>query len=897
MYNGKSLILSDGGAHDPVVQHLTALAYYGHYLRDFVRNFWVHHTLEVPTFDLSIGFGGDILNTLSYYVIGDPLTVLSVFCPMQYTEYLYDFLIFLRLYLSGVAFSMYCRYQGKRQLDTLTGSLIYIFSAYPLLLVTRHPYFINPMIYLPLILVGVDKLLKKEGGKLLYTGMIAIAAISNFYFFYMLCIIICIYTVFRYFMIFGKIQMKHLLNMFLKFVFLSLLGIGMASILFLPVSMNILSSARLSVENEIPFLYQPSYYLSLLGNIMMSGYAENFSYLGYTAMGFLAVAVLFIKKKKSKINRYFCRAFLLLSVFLMIPYFGHMFNGMAYVTNRWIWALDFLVALVTVYMLPELPALTLKERKKLLIISVVYAVIIISFQLIRTELSMAALVCLAAVLLVITLIQNRAIQIRFSWISLVLVMGMLWMNNLYLCSTSEVNYVSRFADAGTGINLIKYDAPGAILDEVENSSKYRYDTAAISTKNIRYNSAMLLNKNSTSFYFNCTDPLVVQFNKNLYLNSTMEWRYLNMDSRSYLDAFLGAKYCIVPKGREKFLPYGYERLVKSGEIYKAYATEYAFPLCFSSNKWISSATFEQLSVTKKQQALLQGIVVDHVDGLAKADLSFSDSSRDITVKNNKGVTQQGNCFHVTKENATVTLSFDGLKNSETYLVIDNLHFKGINPYQLYSKQELQAMSRYERNQLKKKYRYWSEPTMVDIQAKMGECSKVLQPRTAKSPHYCNIHDLLVNMGYNKESSSSITLTFQQIGDYSYDSLSVVCQPMDRFGEQCNAMKTDVPSKMECDSNKISTSISTDSDKLVCFAIPYNEGWTAFVDGEEQKLMVADEMFMALKIEKGTHDIVLRYHTPYLKEGALISLVSAIVFLCLAVLSFGKGRRRGIFHEW
>lgn len=892
LYNGKSLIASEDGMADGVTQHLTSFAYYGRYLRSIVRNLWINKTLEIPTYDLSIGFGGDILTTLSNYVIGDPLTILSVFCPMQYAEYLYEFLILLRLYLAGVAFSMYCRYQGKQQIYTLTGSLIYVFSAYPLIVAPLHPYFINPMIYLPLLLIGVDKMLKNEKGKLLYTGMITIAAISNFYFFYMLCIMVCIYTIFRYLMIFGKIEPKVLIKMIIKFIFYSLLGIAMASILFLPSIMNILSSSRLSVENYIPLFYQPAYYLQLLANFSSSLIPGYYSYLGYTSMGFIAVVVLFIKFKERKIYRYLSIAFLLFTIFITIPYFGHMLNGMTYVTNRWVWAMNYLIALITVYMLPLLPSLSTKERKYLLIISTLYALLIIGFPLIRTERSMTVLLLLAVTLLVISLLHDRIIQLKFSVVSLVLVMVMIWMNALFMYSPSENNQVSIFADSGTGFDLIKKNTPGAILDEVEDSSEYRYDTAAISSKNIRDNSAMLLEKNATSFYFSSMNKIAAKFNRKLYLNTTLEQKYRDMDKRTYLDALLGAKYCIVPKGSEKYLPYGYNHLVKTGETYTAYSTEYALPLCFTSDQWIPSDTFESLSVTQKQQALLQGIVIDHSDDLTKTKLSFTDSTRDVTIKTSDGVTREGNSFHVKKENATVTLTLDGLKNSETYLIFNNIHYTAKNPYHLYTKTELKAMTRYERNQLKEKYRYYSEPTAAYVQTKMGDRSNILELRTAKDSFYCNIHDFLVNMGYSEESNSTITLTFKQIGDYTYDNLSVVCQPMDQFGEQCKALQADAPSKVEYDGNQISTSVSINQKKLVCFAVPYSEGWTATVDGKEQELMLADGMYMALELDTGTHDIILHYRTPYLKLGTLISLLSIVIFLCLAVFMHYYPKKQG-----
>ena len=67
--NGRSFIWYA----DTIKQHFPALVYYGRWLRQ-----------AVPTWDLSIGYGADILTTLSYYVIGDPLNLLAAVVPSQH---------------------------------------------------------------------------------------------------------------------------------------------------------------------------------------------------------------------------------------------------------------------------------------------------------------------------------------------------------------------------------------------------------------------------------------------------------------------------------------------------------------------------------------------------------------------------------------------------------------------------------------------------------------------------------------------------------------------------------------------------------------------------------------------------------------------------------------------
>ena len=107
IWNGKSFIWNDCD-HDGLVQHYNAFAYYGKLLREVLKTLIFEHRLELPMWDMSIGYGSDIITTLHYYAVGDPLNLLSAFVPLAWSEYLFNFMVLLRLYLAGIAFSRYC---------------------------------------------------------------------------------------------------------------------------------------------------------------------------------------------------------------------------------------------------------------------------------------------------------------------------------------------------------------------------------------------------------------------------------------------------------------------------------------------------------------------------------------------------------------------------------------------------------------------------------------------------------------------------------------------------------------------------------------------------------------------------------------------------------------------
>ena len=190
---GRSLVVSGDGWK----QHFTAFVYFGQYGRTVLRTLLTEHQLVLPQWNFSLGYGGDILTTLHYYVIGDPLDLLSIACPTRYAVYLYSFLSLFRLYLAGLGFGAFCRYKMQgAPLPVAVGSVCYVFFTYSFLMVARHPFFALPMVYLPLLLLGVEQVLAKRRPYLLIVTVF-LAAVSNFYFFYMLAIITAIYTVYR----------------------------------------------------------------------------------------------------------------------------------------------------------------------------------------------------------------------------------------------------------------------------------------------------------------------------------------------------------------------------------------------------------------------------------------------------------------------------------------------------------------------------------------------------------------------------------------------------------------------------------------------------------------------------------------------------------------------------
>jgi hypothetical protein len=80
-----------------------------------------------------------------------------------------------------------------------------------------------------------------------------------------------------------------------------------------------------------------------------------------------------------------------------------------------------------------------------------------------------------------------------------------------------------------------------------------------------------------------------------------------------------------------------------------------------------------------------------------------------------------------------------------------------------------------------------------------------------------------------------------------------------------------------DSYGFTAEITADSDNLVFFSVPYEDGWSAKVNGETADIEIVDTGFMAVPVTAGENTIEFSYETPGLKAGALISLAGVLIF--------------------
>lgn len=107
-----------------------------------------------------------------------------------------------------------------------------------------------------------------------------------------------------------------------------------------------------------------------------------------------------------------------------------------------------------------------------------------------------------------------------------------------------------------------------------------------------------------------------------------------------------------------------------------------------------------------------------------------------------------------------------------------------------------------------------------------------------------------------------------------------------YFKDCEARKSVTCSSFTYDNQGFTATInmSGETDNLVFFSVPYEEGWSATVNGEPVEVEKVNVGFMAVKVAGGEEsNIRFTYQTPGLQEGIIISLAAVLVFAAYMLL--------------
>lgn len=872
---GKSFVWG-AGVEDGLSQHFSALAYYGEALREFFRNLLAGHP-KLVMWDMSLGYGADILSTLNYYAIGDPLNLLYGFVSPKNTETMYDFMILLRMYLAGITFIMYARKMKKRSYGTVIGALVYVFSGFCFRLGLRHPFFINPMIYFPLLCLGIEKIYQRER-PYVFIFAVCVSAMSNYYFLYMLTIFAVIYAWIRFYKYTEENKMKNFCLTILKFGMYYTLGIAMAAVILLPSVIGFLGNGRYGngVDWKSLIVYPGKYYLLFIENFIGYGNMGSNTNAGYLPIvGIVVLFTLFSQRMKHKKYR---AAFIASIIALILPIFGYAFNGFSYANNRWAFALSFIVALLTAEMYPRLFVMSKRQQIGIgagIIIYTVFCIIVNASgeEILKNKGIMAACGLIAVFYILLLIFQRLGYdtQKRIVRVSMaILLLISVGVHGYYRFDPKEYAYTQEFMDQGQAYRTLKEDNI-RMLSKANDPSVYR-----VHAEGYRYKNYGLINHlNTISGYYSITAKCVTDTIKG-YDTLGMQYadKYKGVDQRLGLLSLAGVKYITVAHNSQVAkdvssmgdVPYGVEKLRKKGNI-TLYKNKYALPFAYAYDSYMTEQQYEQLNGIGKEQAMLAQIILNQHPADKEIQHNEQRNGPDIqtiSLPETRISSPKG------KKYADITVPVE--KDKETYLYFKNLVYHG-------------------KKNGDDKFILTGRKGTKGILVTQNDVQQKIHIQSTFNPYYFGRKDYIVKINHQtSKAKEKVRLNFLSPGEYEFDDISLITVPKKDVLARLKERKENSMKQIQYEGNHFRGVYHAKKDQILCVTIPYSKGWKATVNGNRTKIYKANGMFMGIIMKKGTQSVKLDYETPGLKIGAWISLV-AWIGLGIYGLYFEKYRKK------
>ncbi len=901
-------VLSEGNTLvvdvDTETQFLPGVVYLGQYVRESIRTFLHTGQIVLPSWDIHIGLGDDVMGALNQYAFGDILDLFYIFVPAGAASVLYSILAVFRMWLSGVAFSCYGFFKKKRHSYVLVAAILYSLNFWTLHMFGQYAYFLNGLIYLPLLVIALERLLVQKK-KTMFTVLAALSLLSSFYFFFMLTVGLVVYA-----LIFCIKNWKARPDFWKKsFAALGLCIWGYVkailaiAVIFVPVVVSFFNSYRATgsavVKNvfRYPLSTYPARFASFFAYIK-SGHDQV---LGMSFFVFLVVAMIFVRKKYKKWRWGVVACF----VCCMLPVFSYAMNAGASDLGRWTFLILFFASVVCMNLCGEI--LTSVNRRDALFYFIMAGIYL--FLLVSNRYTMGTGTCMMGMMLlaggVVCFLFLPMLKERVRVIVLVSLLAVecILEGSAYTALYQPVGISARTMDreevtehmhpvSGSGYKLGRYRENG-----------YRIDSHNVMGVLASVNYGWTEHIPTLSAYYSLLPGIVTTLSHeigNARENSSVIVQ--DYDDRTVLNQLMSVKYIFADSTatQRRSIPFGYKK--KKETVYKdiygqeqtkaVYENQYAMPLIYGYDSCISRKEYEGLPMNEREQALLQGAVVEAPGELPPTQLLFTDkvlmtkdSICEQLAENRDSIRVKKNGDIVVLKPFTALIQCELPACAESYLAVSEFTYKQADKdfYKKYKKF-------YQKEEWNSKAGYiLGYPLVERVNLETGtEKKKSVMRHNTEYACYSSYHSKLLNLGYDEGRRTSFSITFSNEGIYHFEDLQVIAQPFDKgkYASEIQARKDLQVKKLAIKKDTISAQIEAPGRRLVCVGIPYSEGWNVYVDDRKISTEKVNTAFLGFRVGKGKHTIRMEYETPGRRECAVISgsywIFTLLVFAVRAI---------------
>lgn len=793
------------------------------------------------------GGGSSFLGNYFNY-LSSPFSVIIFLFDKADISYAITVMVIAKCVCSAGTFTFYLKKSMKRHsYVTAAFGVFYAFCAY-FLAYYWNIMWIDGMIWLPLIALGIEQIVRSGKGTL-YICALALLLVSNYYMGFMACIFSVIYFLAYFAMTVNprpkssaKIKTKEkysfrtlsknpFINRGVRFALYSVLAAAVCAVTLIPTFLLLRASSATS--DSFPTTFES--YFSIFDFITshLSGLETTIRSSGddvlpnvYCGILTLLLVPLYLINKDIRLKEK--AVYILLLLFFLFSFDNNVMNFMWHAFHfpndlpfRFSYMYTFILLVVAFRALMKIRSIAYKDIMFVALGWILY--ILVAQKFMTAKMSEASIYITIGFVIVwcaiLLCLKNKGVKksvLAFSVIALSFCEVIVSDTSSILITQSNADYKADYAAYREAIEYTQQQDKGFYRTELTYLER-RMDPCYYGYNGISTFSSMAYE-----------DYSGLQYNLGMFGNRINSYTY-NPQTPVY-NMMFNIKYLIAtpdtPTPSDSYFTQIYENKDKSAAVYE---NDYALPAMFAANTDLNGWTTEEGDPFQ-----LQGDYFQLATGYAD----------------------------VFKECSYVTSQYDNLSGDD-FTSNGTYWFNKISADDNYGFIRVEITPQTDGNV----YVYLTSPDVKNVEFS-GDGLEETVAQNIEEPY-------ILDLGYHKKGevlSVSMDGGDTEVSD-SYVTMYAYTVDQAVFEQGYNKLKNQALDIQSWSDTKIEGTITVKENSYLYTSIPYDEGWRIYVDGEQAETFKIGTCMLGATLKPGTHTVVLKYTPRGLKAGLAVSCVS------------------------
>lgn len=813
---------------------------YGQYVKFF--DFYVDNFFSFDLFSFNKGLGGETIGILCYYLLS-PLNLLLLPFKDNVLVGLY-FLSIIKIGLIGLtSFIFFNKKTDGRSVFSLAIALCFSLSSYSVVYLSNIMW-IDGVILLPLILLGIDKIVLENKKSVSYVIFLSLAIISNYYIGFMLCVFSVLYFIYGMVITHSKNDKEIIRNKIVRFIFLSLFVGGISSGVLILVALSLKDSSAITnslvssgiIKYSFVDIYSSFFNSTFYREDLLLGFPKLF--IGIIPLVLSVYYFLSGEKKKNKIASFCLLAFMLLCVEIKyLDLVWHAFKLPNGFNCRYAFLVAFTLCIVATDGYNALVDAKEKKitkeffkEKKNIFLSLLVGVVIIATIAILYLRGISKFKLLLNILLIFSAVSVAFVYNKTSRKKLLvcLLAGICFFDMTLNAYTIEKSLSNMAVSVKNYKSALSYDE--LVIDKINSLDDgifYRNEFVLG-----QENNSLELEYNGLSHFSSGDSNALRKLLNNLGYNVLYSTSFKS-GSTMLSNSLLSIKYVA---SKKEFLGNGfYNKIDESGE-YGIYKNDYALNLGFVASSNIATFEFDD------NPFISQNNLINHLTGI------------DAEIYKNAIKEVKENTF-TSNQTFTINDSF-----SQVDLLVES---DGVNPTYIYLSNG------------------GKREDYVVIQS--GE----------KIENYLVDKGGIVNLGVLPLGENTLTIK-PNSKSVKLDGYYVYSENTQELKTLLQNLKSNEMTLTLFSNDKIKGSINSPIDGMVVTSIPYNKNFRVKVDGKVVKPQKVLDGLLGFNISSGEYKVTITYENKLPILATCLSGVGVVSFV--VYINYEKIRKKGKKEE-